>query len=667
MNPRGFGFVTLATGGDDVFIPPSGVGGAMHGDRVQIRHWKSPKGHDGEVVKVVARRLTQVVGTLRRVGGSVWLEADDLRLRTPMSVVGEVPRGIRPGIEVIATIKTYPRAVGEAPQVEVVEKLGPAGVAAVEVQKIKIREAIEEAFPDEVLQEADTLELHLGRNLWRSYEDLRGYDFATIDPSDARDHDDALWAQELESKDFRVLIAIADVAHYVRADSAIDHEAQRRSFSIYLPDRAIPMLPAKLSTDLCSLVPDRDRLTLGVDVTLSPDGSVLKHRFVRGVIRSRARLTYDGVANALGISKTAEPQRQAKYMLPQLKVLMHIAMTLRQRRLQQGALDLDIPEAKIRLDPSSAEPLDSYQTRKDPGIAQAYNMVEEFMLLANQVVARDFLKRSLATIYRVHGSPDPKKLETFAQTASAFGFKFDPDAAADPKELAKFIKQLSKSAHAPVLHMLLLRAMQQAQYDVHNIGHYGLASKAYLHFTSPIRRYPDLLVHREVHALLEGKPLNQSRVRQVLKLHAIQASRLERRAMSVEREIVDLYRAIIMRAHVGQSFEASITGIGPKGFYCTIAAPFVEVFCAVTELGDDYYDLDDTGLSWVGRRHGRRYTLGDKLSVRIEEVSIHQRQVLGIPEGMRSQTKLRPLKASSNRRKPASQRRQNPRRRAPRR
>lgn len=641
MNRRGFGFVTPSVGGEDVFIPPSGIGGAMHGDRVRVHYWPSPKGLEGEVYTVLERRLSKVVGILRRVRGSCWLEADDLRLRTPMQVVGEIPSGIRAGIEVVATIREYPKRAGDAPQVEILERLGPKGVAQVEVEKIKLIEGIEEAFPSAVLEEAEELDVHINRQLWRTYEDLRGLDFATIDPSDARDHDDALFAEELGSNGFRVLIAIADVAHYVAPDGAIDREAQLRGFSIYLPDRAIPMLPPKLSTHVCSLIPDHDRLTLGVEVSLSPDGVIRKHRFVRAVIRSRARLTYDGVAHALGLSKQAEPQRQASYMVERVRVLMNLAMRLRERRLKRGSMDLDIPEAKIRLDPSSGEPLDSFQSRKDPGIAQAYNMVEEFMLLANEVVARDFVDGALPTIYRVHGAPDPKKLETFATTAAAFGFHFDPEAAERPKELAKFIKALSGSPQAPVLHMLLLRAMQQAQYDVHNIGHYGLASKAYLHFTSPIRRYPDLLVHREVHALLASKVLPSRRVRDTLKLHAVQSSRLERRAMSVEREVVDLYRAIIMRAHVGQTFEATVSGISPKGFYCTISTPYVEAFCPVAELGDDYYDYAESGLSWVGRRCGRSFTLGDRLVIRIEDVSIAQRQIVAVPEGQLSRTQLR--------------------------
>ncbi len=651
MHPRGFGFVTLLTGEEDVFIPPSGIGGGMHGDRVVVRYFSSAKGFDGDIVKVLERGLQNIVGVFRRVGARTWLEADDLRLRTPMRIVGDIPSGVRPGMEVVAAIRRYPHTSDDTLQVEIIDKLGPAGVASVEVEKIKLIEGIEESFPENVLDEANDLELHLGRQLWRNYEDLRGLDFATIDPTDARDHDDALWAQELESKEYRIFIAIADVAHYVRAGGAVDREAQKRAFSIYLPDRAIPMLPPKLSTDLCSLIPDHDRLVLGVDVTLASDGSVREHRFVRGVIRSRAKLTYDGVAHALGLSKHAQPQRQATQMLPQLRVLMTIAMLLRERRMKRGSLDLDIPEAKICLD-ATGEPLDSFQSRKDPGIAQAYNMVEEFMLLANEVVARDFLRRDLATIYRVHGQPDLKKLEAFATTASAFGFHFDPESAERPKELAQFVKQISQSAHAPVLHMLLLRAMQQAQYDVHNIGHYGLASKAYLHFTSPIRRYPDLLVHREVHALLESKPLNPKHVRHALKLHAVQSSRLERRALSVEREVVDLYRAILMRAHVGQTFESTITGISPKGFYCTIQTPFVEAFCSVTDLGDDYYEFAESGLSWVGKRNGQSYTLGDTLVIRIEDVSVHQRQILAIPEDQLSRTRLRLQAKSPKRRKP---------------
>ncbi|QQR89906.1 MAG: ribonuclease R [Myxococcales bacterium] len=656
LSTRGFGFVNPELGGEDIFIPPGAVGPAMQGDGVVVRFWPSAKGFEGEIIDIWYRAVTHVVGTLRQAASALWLESDDPRMRGPMQVQGSMPSKVSPGIEVIAKIIDYPSRAGEAPVVEITEALGPAGVAKVEVEKIKIREAVRETFSAKVQKEADSFASHLGKKDLQGREDLRDVELVTIDPEDARDHDDALWVSKNQDGSFLVLIAIADVSHYVTPESALDEEAQMRGCSIYLPDRAIPMLPERLSAGLCSLVPNEDRFTLALEIEIRRDGSVKAFRYIEGVMRSAAKLSYEGVAHELGLSTQAKAQSEAKRFHGTLATMWELSQILRQRRMKRGALNLELPETKIVLDPVTEEPLRSVQSRKDPGISKAYTIVEELMLLANETVAADLDKQTLPCIFRVHDKPDPKKMQTFAKMAEAFGFAMPADAAENPKQLGKFLKQIHSSPNASLLHSLLLRAMQQAVYDTKNIGHFGLAAKSYLHFTSPIRRYPDLLVHREVRALIRHRKLNHDKVEHALRLHAVRASRLERRAMTVEREVSNLYSAILMRPFVGHEFTATISSISNFGFYCAIEDPYVEALCRVAELDGDFYELDDMGLRWIGKRSGQSFGLGDKLRIFIEDVSIHQREVRAIPIENFHKTKYKSSKKNQNKKQPGKPR-----------
>ncbi len=630
-HPRGFGFVAAEDGGPDVFVPGSGLGAAMHGDRVRVIARPSPKGREGEIVEVVRRGVSRVAGVLRKYGDRAEIEPGDPRLPERVDVVGTIPLGVEPGDEVVALIETYPRLPGDRMEARVLSRLGVRGSAAVEIEKIKIREGVVEEFEEDVLAEAQAFGTRVPASEIDAREDLRELDLVTIDPPDARDHDDAVWAERLPGGAFRVVVAIADVSHYVREGSAIDRAALERGTSIYLPDRVIPMLPHELSSNLASLVPDEDRLTLAVEAEVGPGGAIRRHRFIEGVMRSRARLSYGGVARALHFTEQAEHQHEAEQRRELLTTIWDVSQLLRERRRQRGGLDFDLPEPEIVLD-ESGEPIDIRRSRTDPGVRKAYGMIEDLMLLANEVVAGDLSRRGIPAIYRIHGSPDEAKIEVFAELASSLGYVLDEDAGTKPKKLAAFLKRVEGPTHAQALNFLLLRAMQQASYDTANVGHFALAARNYLHFTSPIRRYPDLAVHRVVRALVRRERVDKAEQQEKLAQQAASSSRLERRAMYIDREANDLYRALLMKDRVGESFDATITGVAEHGLYVTFEEPYVEARVPIATLVEDWYELDSLGLRLVGRRSCHAFALGDRLTVRLDAVSIPDRELTAAVE-----------------------------------
>jgi ribonuclease R len=630
IHARGHGFVSCEDNSGDVFIAPSDLLGAMHGDHVAVSVRRGERGFEGVIVAVLGRSLKYVVGPILHLERGLVIQSQDARLPQEVNVVGNVPGDAVPGLAVVAEIVRF-REDGGPPDARVVRVLGVEGSAEVEVAKIKLREGIREEFPEQVLAEARVFGERVSVKDKRDREDLRELDLVTIDPITARDHDDAIFIERSDDGGYRVVVAIADVSHYVHEGSALDAEAIARSTSIYLPDRAIPMLPPELSVNLASLVAGKDRLTLAVDMDLTASGMVRSFRYVEGLMRCKASLTYEGVAHALGLTQNGRNEKAAQRYVPMLEVLHECAMTLRSRRLKRGSLDFDLPEPYVDLNPDSGEPRKIERSRKDPGVRRAYQLVEEMMLLANETVAADLAARKVPAIYRVHGLPDADRLEQFAGLAQVLGFSLDPEEATSPKQLSRFLSTLNDSPHKGALSYLLLRSMQQASYDTVNIGHFGLAAQHYLHFTSPIRRYPDLAVHRIVRKLARGEPIDSLGLERKLSEQARNASKLERRAMQVEREVIDVYRCILVKERVGEEFEATVSGVAPHGIYCSFDDPFVEALCHVTALGNDFYELDQHGLRLVGRRSGGSYGLGDRLTVRLESVNVTERAILAAP------------------------------------
>ncbi|MRG92835.1 ribonuclease R [Polyangium spumosum] len=631
VNPRGFGFVAVLDLPDDVYVPAEAMAGALHGDTVAIRVvTTSRRGIEGEVVRVVKRKTKRVAGVLRKRGRSAWIEPDDSRLRGPIVLKSEPRMNLEDGMAAVATITRFPEMPDENPEGVLEAVLGVPGDPNVEVAKVLVREAIEEEHPPEAIAEAEAFGGDVPREALVGREDLTHLPLPTIDPEDARDHDDAVWAVRNEDGSYRVWIAIADVSHYVRPGTALDEAAMSRGNSIYLPDRAIPMLPRALSANLCSLVPNATRLCMCVEIDLDATATVTGARIFEGFMRSRAALTYPGVAHALGLAKHAVPDPDAEAMREDLEVLWELSRQLRARRMRRGALDFDLPEAKVVLDLETGAPIDVEKRAHDPGVKKAYELIEELMLLANETVARELVTRNAPAIFRVHAPPNPERLERFITMCETLDVGFELEDASDPKKLSTFLKGITNHPHKQVLHSLLLRAMKQAVYDVNNGGHFGLASTAYLHFTSPIRRYPDLVVHRAVRALLQNERIDTSpEAEEKLKSAAMTASDCERRGMDIEREVVDLYRALYMRSHIGEVFEGTVTAVVGTGLFVAINNPFVDVLVRLDALGPDGYEVDESSLAVTGVRSGEQIKLGDTMLVQIEDVAVLRRSIYG--------------------------------------
>ena len=637
VNARGFGFVSSPTAsGDDVFIPVESLAGAMHGDRVIVAiRGRSSRGAEGEILRIVKRGTPRVSGILRRRGKSAWLEPDDTRVRGPIVL----SRGIdakdeegnsgKDGDAAIVQITRFPDSGDENPEGRLEAVLGTPGELNVEAKKVLVMAQIDEVHSAEAFAEADAYGESVPEGMLAGREDLTHLPLPTIDPEDARDHDDAVWVERSDDGGYRAWIAIADVSSYVRPGTKLDDEAKARGCSVYLPDRAIPMLPRPLSSNLCSLLPDVVRLCLCVEVTLDAGGRVLSRRLVRGFMKSRAKLTYGGVARALGLS--AEPPRDpnAEAMVDGLRVAHELSRLLRSKRAKRGSLEFDLPEAKILLD-EGGQPTDVIRRAQDLGMKKAYQLIEELMLLANEMVAEWIVEKNLPGIFRIHEAPDEKKLERLVAMCAELGVPFDAEATKSTQALADVVKTWTEHPLANVLNMLLLRSMKQASYDVRNLGHFGLASKAYLHFTSPIRRYPDLVVHRVVHQALLGERIDRSqKAAEELADSALAASTAERRAMEVEREIVDLYRAVLMKDRVGETYEGTVTGLVGSGVFVALDAPFVDVLVKLEDLGGGEYSLDDEGLRVVGTSSGDFVQLGDRMTLEIVDVAIQRRSVYG--------------------------------------
>lgn len=627
VNPRGFGFVASA-GKPDVFIPAEAMNGAMHGDTVTVQPTgENPRGVEGKIVAVVTRRGHRVAGIIHRKRRSAWLEPDDTRVRGPI-VLRNVPDEVGDGLAAVVEITQFPESIHENPEGQIVVVLGKPGEASVEVAKIKAREQIEEEHPAAAMAEAERYASQSRRLTLGQRTDLRRVPFLTIDPVDARDHDDAVCV-ERTADGFRAYIAIADVSEYVTLGTALDEEALKRGCTIYLPDRAIPMLPGVLAADLCSLLPDQERYCMCVIAELDKDARVTRFEVVEGLMRAVAMVSYESVARTMGYTERPPLNPLAEAFKRDLKSIAMLTTKLRQIRMRRGALDLDLPEPKIELDDKGV-PTGVHQRAHDPGVKQAYQMVEEMMLLANELVAQWLTQRGAPAIYRVHGKPDEEKLGKLMVAAEVLGAPSDLEELLEPKGVGNWLRRIQKLPRHDVLEGLLLRSLKQAAYDINNVGHFGLASPAYLHFTSPIRRYPDLLVHRSVKALLRGAEVDKSpEALERLRTAATRSSARERAAMSVEREVVDLYRALYMQDHLGEMFEGTVVSFAPHGVYVNISEPFVDVLIRSESLGRERFELSDNELFLVAPRSGEHIQLGDKLSLEIEEVSLLRRATYG--------------------------------------
>lgn len=636
VHPDGFGFLTPVDGGEDIFIAVRSRGNAMDGDNVEVSWWVGPRGLEGQVHRIVTRGRSKITGTLAQKGRTTHLVVDDPRIGFAVSLKGDTKGGL-PGQAVVARIVDYPRTPEEALTVEVVKVLGDPDDPRTEVEKILANAGIEDTFPPDVAAEAKALPSVVTEADMRDREDLRRIPFTTIDPETARDFDDAVALEDLPHG-HRLWVAVADVSHYVREGQPLDTEARLRGCSVYLPNRAIPMLPEALSSHMCSLVPEEDRLAMVVQVDFDRHGTPVDSQFCAAVIHSRARFDYPGVAAALGGDVRGKRKKYEPF-LPALRAMEEFSGVLRKRRFARGALDLDLPQAVVELDNDDPKLVRNVrQSRKDPGERGAYAMIEEFMLAANEAVARSFTERQEDTMWRVHDAPSIERLETFAGLAESYGIDVDLDETRTPLGLATVLAELKGHPAEKALSFQLLRSLKQASYDVVNIGHFGLAAADYLHFTSPIRRYPDVVVHRLLKRRLatlkrpaggfapqDGLPLLPSK--EDITASAVQSSLTERKAMEVERETVDVYRTFFMRDRVGDIFDGTVSAVTTFGLFVTIPEPFIEGLVRLEDLPRDEYDFDEKTMRLSGSHSGFSIALGDAVTVEVLNVSVPRRKI----------------------------------------
>ena len=635
VNARGFGFVSsVQFPGEDVFVPEEKLGGAMHGDTVVVRiTGRSSRGVDGQVIRISVRGKTRIGGILRRKHNSAWVEADDTRFRHRVvltdskDTAGSEGNSGEDGDSVVVEITRFPEMPDENPEGRLLAVLGRPGELGSEVRKALLVAGIDELHSASATEQAESYGPTVPEKMLAGRVDLTAIPLPTIDPEDARDHDDAVWVTRTKRGGFQVHVAIADVSSYVTPDTALDTEARERGCSVYLPERAIPMLPRALSSNLCSLLPDEIRLCLCVIAELDADGTVQSYDIVRGFMKSQAKLTYGGVARALGLSDKPPVDPKAMAMKADLQVAQQLSLLLRAKRMERGSLDFELPEPQIVFGPER-EPVDVKARGTDPGMKKAYQLIEELMLLGNELVAQYLVKHDLPGIFRVHLPPDEAKLARLSAMCALLGVDIDVEEAQNPKSLSKLLLRLGEHPQKHILHGLLLRSMKQAAYDVQNLGHFGLASKSYLHFTSPIRRYPDLVVHRVIHAHVQGMRVDRSdEGRAEMAASAALASSRERRAMEVEREVLDLYKCTIMQKRIGETFPGTVSAIVGSGIFIGLTDPFVDVMVRFEDLGNEPFGVSEDGLRVYGKRSGFAITLGDQLSVEILDASLLRRTV----------------------------------------
>ena len=616
---RGFGFVVTDGDGPDVYVAGHHLGTALHRDRVRIEVQEGYRGKpEGRVVEVLQRGTHTFVGVLHRGRRATWIDPTDERLPEHFGLVGEV-KG-RDGDLVAAEIVAWPETVDDNPTARVLRTLAVSGEAAEETELAIYAQGLPTTFSADTVAQAERWDDAALARAAEGRLDLRERPLLTIDPQTARDFDDAVCAERLEGGGWRLTVAIADVAEFVTQGSAIDRDARLRGTSVYLPDRVLPMLPARLSADLCSLRPDVDRLALAVAMTVSVDGHVSDTVVSEAVIRSHARFTYDRAAFMLGVHPDSDggatdPSEAHERLRGGLENLLDVSRVLRRRRKKMGYLNLDLAEPRIELDTDGKVVAIRRTSRHE-----VHLLVEDAMLAANELVARRFVDDGKETLFRVHGSPADSALDRFrAQAAALDGGQLKGNTA---RSMSRYLKGLKDHPYRDLLHILLLRAMMRAEYRAEVAPHFGLGMASYLHFTSPIRRYPDLIVHRMIKAALRG-----ARFDEALAPLAVHCSWRERVAVDAERDVTALYKALFMAKRVGEVFGGTVMGVTTHGFFVTLDEALVEGFVSVDRPQGPRYQLSKDGAELYARRSGDRIGLGARFRLKLVNVSPGRRRI----------------------------------------
>ena len=625
----GFGFVRPDDASPDLFLSPRQMRPLMHGDRVVARVVKVDRDgrREGALVEVIERGVAKVVGRLWRESGVTFVRPHNSRIHHDVLVPPDASFDARDGDYVVARVTEPP--TGRHPPIGAVEEvLGSRMQPGMEIDVAIRAYELPVAWPDEAMSEAAALPAGVRDPDLEGREDLRDLVFVTIDGEDARDFDDAVHC-ERTAGGWRVVVAIADVSAYVRPGTALDAEARLRGNSVYFPDRVIPMLPESLSNGLCSLRPHEDRLCLGCELIVTGSGRVHRSRFFEGVIRSRARLTYTEVSQALESADSATRERLAE-VAPMLDLLRDAYESFRRARDERGAIDLDLTETRVVLG------TDGRVERIEPGERNtAHRIIEECMVAANVAAARLLERHRLPVLYRIHEGPPPDKVEELRAFLDEFGLRLGGGEAPQPRHFAAVIEDAASRPDAQLVQTVLLRSLSQAAYAPGNVGHFGLAHRAYVHFTSPIRRYPDVVAHRAIrHVLLRGRPGDfEPALGSSLAAVGDHCSMTERRADDATRDAVAWLKCEFMLGKLGEVFDATVTGVAAFGVFVTLDEVFVEGLVHVSALGPDYFHFDPIRHRLSGERSRRSFWHGRRMRVRVASVDPDERRVDFEPVG----------------------------------
>jgi ribonuclease R len=622
-HPNGYGFLIPENRDlQDLYLNRREMRRVMHGDQVMVRiDRKARGGTESHIVRVLERGQKRLLGTYDELNGKPIVVPMDARI-SPIALAKAAAKTEK-GKVIAVEVSRYGTALS-SPEAQIVNIMGDPNDPEVQAQSIIFRFGLSASFPAEVEREAKESSFSLTPQDLAARTDLREFPIVTIDGENARDFDDAVYVRK-QGETYELYVSIADVAHYVAPDTALDQEAYARSTSVYFPDRAIPMLPEALSNGICSLKPHEDRLTKTVCIEINAKGDVIRSRFFNSVIRSNERMTYTDVRRIL---VDHDPECLARYgmLVGEFKRMEELALLLYERRRARGNLDFDLPEAEIILD---LQGLPENIVRAERNIA--HRMIEEFMIAANEAVARHLTEKDFPTLYRVHEGPDQDALETLAPFLLSLGYRLpEKKETIAPLEIQRLLESARGKPEERVVNRVLLRSMKQAIYQPENIGHFGLASKCYTHFTSPIRRYPDLIVHRVLDRVMNDdklKPNAREDLLRYLQQAGEHTSGRERHAMDAEREMVDLKKAQFMQNRIGEEFTGFINSLANFGFFVELDDYFIEGLVKLSSLTDDDYDYYEKEYVIKGRRYGKKFRLGDNVRVRVARINAFRSEI----------------------------------------
>ncbi len=624
-NHKGFGFVELEEEEDDIFIPADATGTAMHQDKVQVLLKKGEqkgKRKEGSVIRILERANQEIVGTFQRERDYGFIICDNQKFSKDVYVSPKNSKGVRDGDKVVAEILDY----GDdrhKPEGRIKENLGSMNAPGTDILAIVKSYNIPSEFPVKVMNQAARVPDHVLEADRDGRMDLTDWQTVTIDGEDAKDLDDAVTLTK-EDNIYHLGVHIADVSNYVQGGSALDKEALKRGTSVYLADRVVPMLPERLSNGICSLNQGEDRLTLSCLMDIDENGTVVSHKIAETVIRVDRRMSYNQVRCILEDGDT-ETSREYKDLVPMFFLMKELSALLRKRRHHRGSIDFDFPESKITLNGAGrAIDVQPYEANV------ATEIIEDFMLMANETVAKEYCKGEYPFVYRTHENPDPERIEELLTLLHHQGIQIRKSGQEiTPKEVQEILESIQGLPNETMISRLTLRTMKQARYTTECSGHFGLAARYYCHFTSPIRRYPDLQIHRIIRDNIRGRLQREGKTehyREILEEVARQSSVCERRAQEAERESDRLKKAEYMSYHLGEEFEGIISGVTAYGFYVELPNT-IEGLVHVTSLSDDYYAFDQESYELKGELTKKTYHLGQKVRVRVADADALKRTV----------------------------------------